>query len=98
MTELRHRRHLFMPEPVRGWAEPKGDRMSRTDKTRPYAVKREELEKADPFDARHEYFQSHNMELNGCPSSCWMCRGSSDDRRKARRERKLSARNWEKEY
>jgi hypothetical protein len=67
--------------------------MSRTDKTRPYAVKLAEATAADPYGARHEFFELHNTELKGCPHSCWQCRGSHRDaRRRQRREGKRNLR------
>jgi hypothetical protein len=72
--------------------------MSRTDKTRPYAVKREELEQADPYRARRRWAFGWRHEFR-CGHTCSCSYGWWEQQKgKARRERKLSARNWEKEY
>lgn len=72
--------------------------MSRTDKNRPYFLKLAEVERADPYGTKREAFIMWRPGLHGCAHSCWMCRGSSDERRASRREGKRQARNWDKEY
>ncbi len=86
------------PLPVRGEAEPKGHRvMSKTDKTRPYQVRKDEVVAADPYRARRGV--GDVPFLWGCPSSCWQCRGPQrEDRRAVRRAGKRAARGWAAEW
>jgi hypothetical protein len=59
--------------------------MSRTDKTRPYAVKLDEATTADPYGTRREAFICWRPGLHGCADSCWQCRGSRRAENKRRR-------------
>ena len=65
--------------------------MSRTDKTRPWHIKVAEADAADPYGARQGGYP-HAPGIWGCPSSCYMCRGSWDERRRERREGRRLAR------
>lgn len=72
--------------------------MSRSEKTRPYHVKIDELRSTDPFGTRreawvtwrHEFRRGHNCYCN----NGWYEQQKSKDRR----ARKAAARNWKKEY
>jgi hypothetical protein len=73
--------------------------MSKTDKTRPYDVKKAELDQADPYRARREWAFEWHHEFR-CGRSCKTCWGwwaKAEDRR-ARNEGKRQARNWRKDY
>lgn len=73
--------------------------MSKTDKTRPWSLKVEEANAADPYGARREGYPYSDPSIWGCPSSCWMCRGHIKmENRKTRREGKRAARDWRKEW
>lgn len=86
-----------IPLPVQGEAEPKGHRVSDTDKTRPYQIKKAELEGADPYRARRG--MDSVPSLWGCKSSCWQCRGPQrEDRRQVRRQGKRAAREGAVEW
>jgi hypothetical protein len=67
--------------------------MSRTDKTRPYAVKLAEATAADPYGTRRESFICWRPGLHGCADSCWQCTGwRKAERRRDRREGKRETR------
>lgn len=73
--------------------------MSRTDKTRPYALKLAEAQRENPYLARREAYWMWRPGLHGCKDSCWMCSGwRHEENRKTRRQAKAAARDWEREY
>lgn len=70
--------------------------MSRTDKTRPYHVKREECEKADPYSMKREAHIDWRSGLHGCGiPECYMCGGwATEENRKERRRGRKQAKDW----
>lgn len=75
--------------------------MSRTDKTRPQAIKRAEVEQADPYGTRREAFTDWRGELRGCPRGrrCNLCHGyTEEEKQRAKRQAKERTRNWRREY
>jgi hypothetical protein len=73
--------------------------MSRTDKTRPYFVKREEYEKADPYSMKREASIDWRSGLHGSNQpGCYACGGwTKEENRKERRRGRKLAKDWWKE-
>lgn len=74
--------------------------MSRTEKTRPFHVKQDELRAADPYGFRRDPYGMTWRPEFGCGRNCKTCYGwlaKADDRR-ARHEAKRQAANWQREY
>ena len=72
--------------------------MSRTDKTRPFHVKQDELRQADPYGyARDPYQRTWRPEFR-CGHSCRTCGDREWYRNQKRRDRqqgKKAAQNWD---
>lgn len=75
--------------------------MSRTDKTRPFRVKQDELRAADPYGFNRDTYQMTWRPEFRCGASCkscgtyWWNRGL---KRRGRRDAKRACRNWTEEW
>lgn len=75
--------------------------MSKTDKTRPYYIKKAEVENDNPYGIRREGYLCWRGELRGCPRGrrCFLCHGWVEvEKQRAKRQAKEATRNWRKEY
>lgn len=75
--------------------------MSKTDKTRPFHVKQDELRAADPYGFNRDTYQMTWRPEFSCGASCRSCGTYWWTRQQKRRERqdaRRAVRDWQREY